>query len=166
MSRKLNIAIKTVAVATALTAGFAGVARADDSSMSRFGGDSYAYFNRAPISSAPSAWRASRPQGLSENAFEADSSEHLASKLQFGATTATVSSVPSFRQTHPDGLTEPELQALSSETSPWQLRSGTGSEGVARDLPPQGQNAPRNALAARLAAMFHGNAHADTSVTR
>jgi hypothetical protein len=165
MSRKLNIAVKTLVVASALTACLSGVARADDSSMSRFGGDSYAYFNHASVSSAPSAWRTSR-QGVSENTFEAESSEHLAADLQPSVSTPTASGDPSFHQTHPDGFTERELQALSSEASPWQLRSGTGPGALAEDSAPQGQNAPRNTLGARLAALFHRGADAGTNVTR
>ena len=70
--------MKSLVLAVALAAGISGVARADDSSMSRFGGDSYAYFNTQPVDNARSAWRAAHPNGLSENQLEALSSESLA----------------------------------------------------------------------------------------
>src|SRR3977135_1384136 len=56
MNSKVSM-MKSIVVAVALAAGVSGIARADDSSMSRFGGDSYAYFNNAVVDSAPSTWR-------------------------------------------------------------------------------------------------------------
>jgi hypothetical protein len=54
--------LKSIVVAVALVAGVSGIARADDGSMSRLTGDSYAYFNGGPdgnpvFNNAPSAWR-------------------------------------------------------------------------------------------------------------
>jgi hypothetical protein len=43
--------LKSIAVTAALVAGVSGIARADDSSMSRLTGDSYAYFNGGPDAS-------------------------------------------------------------------------------------------------------------------
>src|SRR5258708_13368900 len=53
---------KSVVLAATLVAGMSGVTRADDSSMSRFGGESYAYFNQPTGNAlADSAWRQSHP---------------------------------------------------------------------------------------------------------
>ena len=62
--------LKSIAVTAALVAGVSGIARADDSSMSRLTGDSYAYFNggqnfplgKPLLDNAPSTWRPSPPQ--------------------------------------------------------------------------------------------------------
>jgi len=127
--------IKSLVVAVALVAGVSGIARADDSSMSRFGGDSYAYFNSAPIDKAPSEWRQANPNGLPELQFQALSSEALASDFQ----RPTFDKVPSeWRQDNPHGLSERELQALSSEgaawhsTTPSQTSALASTSGVAR----------------------------------
>src|SRR5438132_11745633 len=68
---------KSVMVAVALVAGVAGVARADDSSMSRFGGDSYAYFHEDnPIANKTrSEFRKEDPHGLAESQYQTLSSE-------------------------------------------------------------------------------------------
>ena len=69
MNSKLSM-MKSMVVAVALAAGVSGIARADDSSMNPFTGDSYAYFNggnlghitNPPVfASGPSAWRQSHP---------------------------------------------------------------------------------------------------------
>jgi len=115
MNSKVSM-MKSVVVAVALVAGVSGMARADDSSMSRFGGDSYAYFNSTKPDNAPSAWRQANPNGLSERQLEALSSEALANDFQ----RPTFDKGPStFRQTHPNGLSEREFQALSSEAPAW-----------------------------------------------
>jgi hypothetical protein len=79
-----------VVLAAAILGGMSGVADANDSSMSRLTGDSYAYFN-APRSNAPAdpAWRPSHPGGLSNREFQALSSDapawHGMDKSIFGA---------------------------------------------------------------------------------
>ena len=70
MNSKVSM-MKSIVVAVALAAGVAGMARADDSSMSRFGGDSYAYFNNAVVDKAPSAWRQANPNGVPDQQLEA-----------------------------------------------------------------------------------------------
>ena len=115
MNSKVSM-MKSIVVAVALAAGVSGMARADDSSMSRFGGDSYAYFNNAVVDKAPSAWRQSHPNGVSEQQLEAESSEGLANDFAH----PTFAKAPSaWRQANPNGLSERELQALSSEASAW-----------------------------------------------
>ena len=115
MNSKVSM-IKSMVVAVALVAGVSGIARADDSSMSRFGGDSYAYFNSAAVDKAPSAWRQANPTGLSERQLEALSSEALANDFQ----RPTFDKAPSaWRQASPNGLSERQFQALSSEAAAW-----------------------------------------------
>ena len=72
MNSKVSM-MKSMVVAVALAAGVSGIARADDSSMNRFGGDSYAYFNmdKPVVNNAPLP----RQSGLSERDLQALSSE-------------------------------------------------------------------------------------------
>jgi hypothetical protein len=108
--------LKSIALIGALAAGVSGVARADDNSMSRFGGESYAYFNSAVVDKAPSAWRQANPNGVSERQLQALSSEALGYDFQ----QPTFDRAPStWRQANPNGLSERELQALSSEGPVW-----------------------------------------------
>ena len=114
--------LKSIAVTAALVAGVSGIARADDSSMSRFGGDSYAYFNNAVVDSAPSAWRQANPSGVPERTLQAYSGVGEAWHLNNPVFDPSPST---FAQAHPHGLTEREYQALSSEAPAW--HSGTQS---------------------------------------
>src|SRR6202030_4619123 len=79
MSRKLYSLSKQLVVATALALGTSGVALADDSSMNRFGGDSYAYFNQPVVRNAAASpnWRQSHPNGLSDHELQALSASGL-----------------------------------------------------------------------------------------
>ena len=114
MNSKVSM-MKSLVVAVVLAAGVSSLARADDGGMGRFS-DSYAYFNSQTIDKSPSAWRASHPNGLSEQQLQALSSESLASDF----TKPTFDKAPStFRQAYPNGLSERQLQALSSEASAW-----------------------------------------------
>ena len=103
--------------AVAFAASFTGIASADDSSTSRIGGDSYAYFNSLPIDKSPSAWRQSNPNGEPEYWFESNSS--WGTPWKPAPVLTNVPSDPTFKQTHPNGLTERELQAMSSEAPTW-----------------------------------------------
>jgi hypothetical protein len=115
--------LKVTVVAAALAAGVSGVARADDSSMNPFTGDSYAYFNggnlghvtQAPVfASGPSAWRQSNPNGLTNRAFAALGSEATADR--FNPPVISVAAAdPTWRTAHPTGLTNAEFAALGSE---------------------------------------------------
>ena len=118
MFRKQYSLSRQLVVATALALGTSGVALADDSSMSRFGGDSYTYFNQAvPRNAAASPnWRQSHPNGLSDHELQALSSSGLAASApEFNPPMfASAPADPSWRQSHPNGLTEHDLQGLSS----------------------------------------------------
>jgi hypothetical protein len=110
--------MKSVVVAVALVAGVAGVARADDSSMSRFGGDGYAYFHedKPVVSRAPSGFRREDPHGLTESQYQTLSSEGP----EWQPRASIDRTLPTFRKTDPHGLSISEYQALSSNDSMWQ----------------------------------------------
>jgi hypothetical protein len=71
----MNTRIYTV-VATVLAAGFSTGASADDSSLSPFGGDSYAYFHQsmARVGAAPTTFHRDNPRDTSEGENQALSS--------------------------------------------------------------------------------------------
>ena len=156
--------VRKALVFAALCAGAtaAGIARADDSSLNPFTGESYAAFsggyNRPAISNpsvdrAPSEWRQANPGGLSERVLESYSAPGEAWHIN-APTYASASSVASFRETHPNGLTERELQALSSEGSAWQLRGAPGTTSVASEEPTTVAQAPSEPLSARIGHFF------------
>ena len=120
----INFSIaKSIVIAGALVSGASGIARADDSSMNPFTGDSYAYFNGGNIghitnppvfAKGPSAWRQSSPNGLSEHQFAALGSEEIAARLN-PTVVSTAPADPTWRLTHPNGMTSSEFAALGSE---------------------------------------------------
>jgi hypothetical protein len=119
MSRKHYPLSPRLVIAAALAFGASGGALADGSSMARFGGDSYAYFNQ-PAGNVPASpgWRQSHSNGLTERELQALSSNDLS------AFTAQVNppvfarapADPSWRLTHPNGPTDRELEAMSSSS--------------------------------------------------
>jgi len=122
MNSKFSM-MKSIVVAAALAAGVSGIARADDSSMNPFTGDSYAYFNggnlghttNPPVfARGPSAWRQSNPNGLTDRDFAALGSEETANRFDPPVISTSVAD-NSWRRTHPNGLTNAELAALGSE---------------------------------------------------
>jgi hypothetical protein len=163
MSRKPYTLSKQLVVATALALGASGVALADDSSMSRFGGDSYAYFNQPVVRNAAASpnWRQSHPNGLTERELQALSSSDLsASAEQLNPPVfARVAADPSWRQSHPNGLTERELQGLSSSTlAVWQAPDGSANTASASiDQAKVAQTPSKETFAARLAKFFQPN---------
>jgi hypothetical protein len=108
-----SLSIK-LAVATAFALVVSGVAIADDTSTSRFGGDGYAYFNQ-PMHGAAAQYHPYRP---SERELQAASSSSLAAatfQLDYPSPVfASAAADPSWRLSHPNGLTERELEAASS----------------------------------------------------
>ena len=131
MFRKRYLVSKQLVAATALALGASGVALAGgfdaDNSMSRLGGDGYAYFNQ-PVpgtAAASAAWRQGNPNGLSERDLQALSSSSLAAAASDAGNAAlafaSAPSDPSWRRSHPNGLTDRELQAAaSSALAMWQ----------------------------------------------
>src|SRR5882672_3104796 len=108
MKSKVSM-MKSMVVAVALVAGVSGMARADDSSMNPFTGDSYAYFNGGDLprngnpvfAKAPSEWRQANPNGLSERVLQAYSGvgeEWHLNKPVFASAPAD----PTFKQSHPN----------------------------------------------------------------
>jgi hypothetical protein len=128
MSRKQSLLSQRLAIATALALGTSGAALADDSSMSRLGGDSYAYFNSRPAAdnTTVAAWRRDHPNGLTSRELQALSSSDLSTfEAQVNPQVfAAAPADPAWRGSHPNGLTERELQALSSSSlALWQVPS-------------------------------------------
>ena len=119
MSRKSYSVTGQLAVAVALSLGAAGAALADGSSMSRFGGESYAYFNQPIVRSAASPnWRQDHANGLTDRELQALSSSSLAAS-EFSVEHPVVASAPAdptWRETHRYGFTELELEQRSSST--------------------------------------------------
>jgi hypothetical protein len=164
MSHKPYSLSKQLVVATALALGTSGVALADDSSMSRFGGDSYAYFNQPVLrnTAASPSWRQSHPNGLTDRELQALSSSDLsASAEQLNPPVfASAAADPSWRQSHPNGLTERELQGLSSSTlAVWQAPNGAANTATASiDQATVAWTPSKETFAARLAKFFQPNA--------
>jgi hypothetical protein len=129
--------MNSIIVVAALVAGFSGMARADDSSMNPFIGDSYAYFNGGNLpkignpvfDNSASSWRQSHPNGLTETQLQILSSETAG--YRFNGTPAIDKAPSSFAESHPHGLSERELQALSSEAPAWQLPKGSATTALA-----------------------------------
>ena len=119
MSTPRYSAIKSLVLA-ALATGASSVVSADDSSLSRFGGDTYASFKRLPVDKSSSASRQTSPKGLPERTLQAESAGSASSAWQLDKPTfPRVTSAPSFKVTHPNGFTEAELRALSSQAPVW-----------------------------------------------
>ena len=117
MTRGTYSSMTKIVSAVAFAASLTGIASADDSSTSRIGGDSYAYFNSLPIDKSPSAWRQSNPNG--EPVYWYQSNSSWGTPWKPAPVLTNVPSDPTFKQTHPNGLTERELQAISSEGPAW-----------------------------------------------
>jgi hypothetical protein len=120
--------MKTIAVIAALVAGISGVARADDSSMSIWTGDSYAAFNggkdfpygKPTFNNGPSAFRQTNPNGLSEQQYQALSNEDPVWQIpnpdaarQLAASDVSTT----WRASHPHGLTAREYEAIAANTA-------------------------------------------------
>jgi hypothetical protein len=163
MIGKNHLRMKQIVLVAGLVAGATGlgIARADDSSLNPFTGESYAAFsggdNRPAVvnpafNSAPSAWRQANPNGLSERVFQSYSAPGEEWHLSHPASVKAASD-PEFKETHPSGLTEREYQALSSDASVWKLGGAPGTSAVAATE----QATPQQPLGARLANLFHRN---------
>jgi hypothetical protein len=127
MNSKFSL-VKSTALVAALAAGITGMAYADDSSMARFGGDSYAALASIPADKAPSTWRQANPSGVPERQLQALSSEGLGYDFQKFAFDKSASE---WRQANPHGLSERELQALSSESFAWHQPSSAPTRSLA-----------------------------------
>ena len=154
MSSKLSI-VKSIVVSAAFAAGVSGMARADDSSMSRFGGESYADFNQPTSNgSADPAWRQSHPNGHTQLELERLTSRSMS--FQPAPVLSNAPADPAWPQTHPNGLSEREFQALSSGAPAWhppnQPAIGAfASTNDAASMP----SASREPFGARIARFFH-----------
>ena len=151
MNSKFSI-LTSVVVAAALAAGVSPIARADDSSMGRFGGDSYAYFNSAAVNNGPSTWRQSNPNGVSESAVQA-----LSGFGQAWKPAPVLNMAPStWQANHSNGLSERELQALSSEAPAWHQPGQPATSALASTNDDATRtSSSREPLGARIARFFH-----------
>ena len=136
MYRKPYSVSKQLAVAMALALGASSVALADDNSMSRWGGESYAAFNqnRPVVSNAPSAFRQTNPHGLPFGVYEAWSADGRALPLpnpSDAVAYAAYKAPSTFRQDNPHGLSIQQYAALSSDTPFWQLPAQQQDHSVA-----------------------------------
>lgn len=146
--------------------GASGAALADDSSMSRFGGDSYAYFNQpsatVDTTAGAAAWRRAHPNGFTEREMVALSSSGLsAAAAQIDPPAFSVAAAdPAWRQSHPNGLTERELQALSaSSLAHWQAPASAGTSLERSNV---AEAAGNGTLAMRFANLFRSQAGSQT----
>ena len=160
MNSKVSM-LKSIALTAALVAGVSGMARADDSSMNPFIGDSYAGFNGGNLpktgnpeyDKSPSAWRQNNPNGLSERQYQ--SLVTFAPMVYKPA--PVLDNAPSiWRQSHPNGLSVLELQALSSAGPAWHqpnqsATSALASTNDATNMP----SASREPFGPRIARFFH-----------
>ena len=153
--------LKRLVLAAALALGATGAARADDSSMNPFTGESYAGFNgganlpavtNPSFNTAPSEWRQANPNGLPERVFQSYSATGENWHMTHPST-ANAPADPSFKETHPNGLSERELQALSSDGSAWQLRGIPGTAVASEEQSPVAQQP----IGQRFANLFHQN---------
>jgi hypothetical protein len=170
MSRKPYSMSKQLVVVTALALGASSVVLADDSSMSRIGGDSYTYFNQPALrnTAASPTWRQSHPNGLTEIELQALSSSGLsASAGQLDPPVfASAAADPSWRQSHPNGLTERELQALSSSglSLAWQVPKGSENMVSATTAQANAAQTPsQETFSARMARFFQPGTQAGTT---
>jgi hypothetical protein len=126
MFRKTYSLSKQMVAATALALGASSVALADDNSMSRWGGESYAAFNenKPVVSNAPSAFRQANPHGLPISVYEAWSADGRAWPLpnpSDAVAYAAFKAPSTFHQDNPHGLSIQQYAAYSSDTPFWQL---------------------------------------------
>jgi hypothetical protein len=155
MTGNKHSVMKRVGLAAALLAGMCAVARADDSSMSRFGGESYADFNQpASNASADAAWHRSHPNGYTQLELERLTSRSTSYQPAPVLSNATADSA--WRQSHPNGFTERELQSMSSEAPAWHQpdKSATGALASTNDAT-KSPSASREPFGARIARFFH-----------
>jgi hypothetical protein len=142
MSRKQYSLSKQFVVAAALALGTSGVALADDSSMSIWTGDSYAYFNggknfpygKPVFNKGPLSFRQTDPHGLSIDEYQALSSDGRPWQLpnQSDATViASMDAAKSWRQSHPHGLPISVYEAWSADGRSWQWPNSSATSAVA-----------------------------------
>ncbi len=154
MNSKFSM-MKRMLLTAAIAVGVSGIARADDSSMSRFGGESYADFNQPTSNaSADSAWRQSHPNGHTQLELQRLTSRSMS--FQPAPVLSNAPADPAWPQTHPNGLSERELQALSSDSPAWHETDQSTNRALAStnrstNMP----SASREPFGKRIARFFH-----------
>jgi hypothetical protein len=125
MFRKTYSLSRQMLAATALALGASSVALADDNSMSRWGGESYAAFNenKPIVSNSPSTFRQTNPRGLPHSVYEEWSADGRAWPLpnpSDAVAYAAFKAPSTFHQDNPHGLSIQQYAAYSSDTPFWQ----------------------------------------------
>ena len=160
MFRKRFSLSKHLVVAAALVFGTSGIALADDNSMTRFGGESYAAFNQDQrvVSNAPSAFRQANPHGLSIGEYQALSTDGRPWPLPNPSdpnVIASMDAAKAWRQSHPHGLPLSVYVALSADGRPWPLPNSSDAGAVAStDAAPDSTSASETGIA-RLFGFLH-----------
>ena len=136
MFRKQFSSSKYFAIGAALVLGPSGIALADDNSMTRFGGDGYAYFqqDKPAVSNAPSAYRQFDARRLSLNEFQAlawDGKPWQLPNPSDATVMASMDAAKAWRQSHPHGLPLSVYYALSADGRPWPLPNSPDVSAVA-----------------------------------
>lgn len=155
MTRNKYSVMKRVVLAAAVVAGMFGVARADDSSMSRFGGESYADFNQPTSNaSADAAWRQSHPNGYTQLELERFTSR--STSFQPAPVLSNAPADPAWHLSHPHGSTDRELQSMSSEAPAWHQPDKSATSALApTNNATNTLSASREPFGARIARFFH-----------
>jgi hypothetical protein len=126
---------RNILIALTMAAGFVAAARADDSSLSRFGGEGWRFFDEQRVSATKerSEFRQQNRHGLPTSYYQAMSSWGPA----YHEPPVVDQTAPKFRATNPKGLAFEDYQALSSNSGQWQggsrSRDATGSVFVFRN---------------------------------
>jgi hypothetical protein len=156
--------MKSIAAIAALVAGISGAARADDGSMSIWTGQSYAAFNggrnfpygKPVFDMAPSAFRQSNPNGISDREYQALSSEDPVWQIpnpDAARQLAASDTATAWRQSHPHGLTYREYQALDNGF--WRLTPEDISRIAAENEAAVAKMGGKEGFRARIARVFH-----------
>ena len=164
MSRKQYSVRKQIVVATALALALSGFAYADDSSMSIWTGESYAYFNgssnfpygRPTFDKGPSSFRAANPHGLSSADYQALSSDGRPWPLPDPSEATTIASMDaatSWRRSHPHGLPISVYEAWSEDGRPWPLPNSATASALAA-AGPASTSTPTDPAVTRIARFF------------
>jgi hypothetical protein len=153
---------KSIVIVAALVTGASGIARADDSSMNPFTGDSYAYFDGGNLGDiktpffdqAPSRWRQSHPTGLRDIDFAAMHSANVANRMR----PLVLSEAPadaSWRPVHPNGATMNELAAMGSQKIAARPRPDQATVSASTNARADVASGSREPIATGIARFFH-----------
>jgi hypothetical protein len=109
---------RNIVIAVTMAVGFVAAARADDSSLSRFGGEGWRFFDeqRETATKERSEFRQQNAHGLPTSYYQAMSSPGPS----YHEPAVIDKTAPKFRETNAKGLAFDNYQALSSNSAQWQ----------------------------------------------